>query len=233
MFSDTHMYIQTMDSSKISIIEINLPASWFQTYEIGANQCIGINTNILFKILNSRETSQNISIQYDLENNDKLFIQFHSENKAVFDKHFEVPLMEIDSELMQIPEYESNADFTMCSANFSNIIGQLKMFGDNLNIECTEENIVLSSSSEESGKMNVNIQIDDLNSFAINDGQELHLSFSLTFLHNICLYHKIAKEIEIQLTDGFPLKAKYVLGADETNNANLTFYLAPRINDDD
>lgn len=240
MFEDSRMYVQTMDSSRISIIEISLPAGWFNKYEINEKHCIGVNTTILFKILNSREPSQDIAIHFDTEDSDKLFIHFHSENKAVFDKHFEIPLMEIDTELMGIPEYESNADLTMCSANFSNIIGQLKMFGDNLTIECTEENIVLSSSSEESGKMNVHIQIDDLNSFAINDGQRLNLSFSLPYLHNICLYHKIAKEIEIQLTDGFPLRARYYLGdtadteeeSSDSNKPILSFYLAPKIDED-
>lgn len=235
MFEESRMYIQTMDSARISIIEAVLPGSWFQKYEIETPQSIGVNTNILFKILNSREPSQNISIDFDMENNDKLFIHFHSENKAVFDKFFEIPIIEIDSELMSIPEYESNADLTMCSTNFANIIGQLKMFGDNLSIQCTEESIVLSSSSEESGKMNVNIQIDDLNSFAINDGQQLQLAFSLNFLNNICLYHKIAKEIEIQLTEGFPLRARYYLGSEEETSKNgmLTFYLAPKIDDDE
>lgn len=245
MFEESRMYIQTMDSARISIIEAVLPAAWFQTYELETPVSIGVNTNILFKILNSREPSQNISIQLDSENNDKLFIHFHSDNKAVFDKFFEIPLIEIDSEMMQIPEYESNADLTLCSTNFANIIGQLKMFGDNLNIKCNEESLVLSSSSEESGKMNVNIQIDDLNSFAINDGQELNLAFSLTFLGNICLYYKIAKEIEIQLTEGFPLRARYYLGsgnepvdssaesATSATLATLTFYLAPKIDDDE
>lgn len=236
-FESNRMYIQTMDSSRISIIEVILPHTWFFSYSVTESVCIGVNTNNLFKILSSRENSQNISIRFDTENSDVLYISFHSDNKAVFDREFEMPLIELESEIMSIPPYDTNADITMCSSNFASIVSQLKMFGDNVNISCNENKIVLSSSSQETGKMNVNIEIDDLNSFAINDGVELELSFSLQYLNNICLYHKISREIEVKFTEGYPLKAIYHLDLNDDSSsdtsARIIFYLAPRIDDND
>ena len=131
---------------------------------------------------------------------------------------------------MEIPEINSQADLTINSVNFANIINQLKMFGDNLDIECSEEKIILSSTSHETGKMVVDIKIDDLDEFAIDDGEELTLSFSLTYLHNICLYNKLSKDIEIKLTKNYPMKIVYYIS---DKLAKMTFYLAPKINEDD
>ena len=131
---------------------------------------------------------------------------------------------------MQIPSTDSNAEFSINSTTYASLINQLKIFGDTIDIQCSEEKIVLHSISVESGKMMVDINIEDLTEYSINEGEIIKLSFSLNMLHNICMYNKISKEIEIFLTKDYPMKVVYQLGED---NANFTFYLAPKISDDD
>jgi proliferating cell nuclear antigen len=231
MFEKERVYLQSMDTSRVSIFEIELSKSWFDVYEHtqAANICLGINTTILFKILNSRDKGQKLNIIYDNQDSDKLFVHFTCENKDIFDKHFELPLMDIECDIIGIPEMDSQADLTINSANFANIINQLQMFGEDLIIDCSEEKITLCATSQETGKMMVDINIDDLDEFAINDGETISLSFGLKYLHSICMYSKLAKDIEIKLTRDFPMKITYSLG-DE--NSKLVFYLAPKINDE-
>jgi len=234
MFEKDRMYIQTMDSSRVSIIEMSLPAGWFDVYEnkTPSTITIGLKSTILYKILNSREKTQSIRIEYNEQDTDRLFIYFSSDNKLEFDKRFEFPLMEIDNEIMGIPEIEHQAEFTVCSQHFSSIVNQLQMFGDSMNIECSEEKILLSSNSQDQGKMIVEIKIEDLTSFIIDENETLNLSFSLNYLHNICLYNKIAKEVEIKLTPNYPLQVIYDLGTIEGGEkAEMKFYLAPKIDD--
>ena len=76
--------------------------------------------------------------------------------------------------------------------------------------------------------MTVDIPIDDIISFAIEEGENLHLSFSLNHLHNICCYSKIAQNMDIGLKRDCPIKITYQLGED---NCYITFYLAPKINE--
>jgi proliferating cell nuclear antigen len=231
MFEKERIYIQSMDTSRVSIFEIELSNSWFDLYELtqSANICLGINTTVLFKILNSRDKGQKVNIVYDNEDSDKLLVHFTCENKEIFDKHFELPLEDIECDIIGIPEIESQADLIINSANFANIINQLQMFGEDLNIECSEEKITLCATSQETGKMMVDINMDDLDEFAINDGETISLSFGLKYLHNICMYSKLSKDIEIKLTRDYPMKIIYSLG-DE--NSKMLFYLAPKINDE-
>lgn len=231
MFEKDKVFFQSMDSARVSVFELTLPSTWFDVYEHTNEGAIpiGISSSLLFKILNTRDKAQETNIRYDTDNSDKLYIGFSCDNKSIFDKNFEIPLMDLEYEMMGIPAIESQAEISICSANFANIINQLKLFGDTLEIECNEEKIVLHSVSPDAGKMQVEISIDDLTAYAINEGESMKLSFSLTILHNICMYSKISKNVEIQLVDNYPMKVVYNLG-DEV--ANLTFYLAPKISDD-
>jgi proliferating cell nuclear antigen PCNA len=232
MFEKNRMYIQTMDSSRVSIIEFILHSSWFDEYTHTGNSgiCLGVNSTTLYKILNSRDKTQEILITYEDDDSDRLKLQFTSSTKNIFDKHFQLPLMEIDADLMEIPDFNSNAELTINSSNFSNIVNQLQLFGDSLDIDCSEEKILLNSESQETGKMSVEIKLDDVSSFSINEGSNLKLSFSLTYLHNICMYNKISKEIEIKLTENYPMKVIYNLSSEDSK---IIFYLAPKVNDDE
>lgn len=223
------IYLQTMDSSRVSIIELSLPSTWFDKYSHSDNVAIGISSSILYKILNAREKSQNIQIVYENTTTDTLSLHFTSEEKNNFDKHFEVPLIDLEMDYMTIPHIEYVAEFTIPSGVFSSLINQLKMFGESMDINCSEEKIVLFSNSIDSGKMSVEMNIDDLTSFSINEGEELKLSFSLNYLHNICAFNKLSKEMEIKLADNFPLSIIY----DLSNEGFMKFYLAPKIDDSD
>jgi len=224
------MFIQAMDSARVSIVEMYIPADWFDKYENtkGGTITLGINTTIMFKVLSTRDKIQSILLEYDLDQSDKLGLEFTSESKSVFNKNFEIPLMDIDEEMMEIPTMDYQAEFSLPSANFASLVTQMKLFGDTLQFECSEDKIQMSAVSLDVGKMNVNIPIDDLNSFSINEGEELNLSFSITHLSSICAYSKIAKDIDISITNNYPIRLTYLLN---DNGAKFVFYLAPKISD--
>jgi proliferating cell nuclear antigen PCNA len=236
LFEKDRMYMQTMDGARVSIIEMELPSEWFDVYEHKSPSTItlGINSAILFRVLNTREKTQSIRIVYDPENHgDRLNISFTSDNKSEFDKFFELPLIDLDTDLMEIPAIDYQAEFELSSPHFSSVINQLQLFGDTMDIECGEEKIMLCANSLDSGKMHVEIKIDDLTTFAIDEGKIINVSFSLQYLHNICLYNKLAKEIEIKLSDSYPIQLVYDLGGEHGHNGKIKFFLAPKIKDDE
>jgi len=230
-FNADKMFIQAMDSSHVSVFEIHIPKSWFHVYDLhdDCDLVVGIHSGNLFKVLRARDKNQNLCIQLLEQGDDTLKIAMTCENTEVFDRHFQIPLMEIDSDVMHIPEMEYQAEFAIPSNTFATLIDQLKMFGDTLQIECSEEKIQLCSESQETGKMSVDIPIDDVLSFAIEEDQELNLSFSLSYLHNICMYSKLAKNVEVCMSANYPIRLVYSLSDDD--ESKFVFYLAPKIDD--
>jgi hypothetical protein len=67
--------------------------------------------------------------------------------KTVFDKNFEIPLMDIECELLEIPDVDYDA--VIQSASFANTVSQLKQFGDIMDIACSENEIKFVAKSGE------------------------------------------------------------------------------------
>lgn len=271
--SNSGVYMQCMDNAHVAIVELNLPADWFDVYDLASkddNIRMGLNATFLHRILSSRDKDQQIQFLYSAEDSDRLMIHLTcyaadepnvdsatnqdppkkakkggkgkkdaeptvttesspvTTSKAYFDKHFELPLIDVEEEMMQIPEMEHTAELSMQSAQFANIITQLKMFGDSMDVQCSEERIALASTSQEQGKMYVEIGINDLSEFAIDEGADLSLSFSLSYLKNICAYNRISESVAIKFSDSYPMQVAYHLGGE---SAKLMFHLAPKIED--
>jgi proliferating cell nuclear antigen PCNA len=246
-FENERMFIQSMNSSHVVIFEIILPKEWFDVYNVTSGSIrIGVMTGLFYKVLKKREKSQKITIENKTK--DTLYFHFSGEDKTVFNKEFEMPLMEIDSELLDIPHINHQAEFSLSTENFSNLVNQFKDFGDTIDIDCSEDNIQLSSQSSESGKMMAKINIEDLTEFSIDEDETIHTSFGLRYLHDICAYQKLSKQVEIKISSNFPMMIIYRLNDDTsplstfspeiddevpTNAPRMVFYLAPKINDDE
>ena len=251
-FGKDRMFIQSMDSAHVCVVDLNLPSTWFDYYSNNSEDTlqVGVSSTLLFKILNLRDKSQQIKINYEYQGDktDHLYVEFttkEGETLKEFDKHFEIPLMDVDCDMLDIPAISHNAELSMKSAHYASLINQLKQFGDTLNITCSDSKIVLEAHSVEQCKMNVDIKIDDLNMFTIdegiNDDSPLNISFSLNYLYMICLYNKLSDLVHIKMSDAYPLKVVYFLdGVDEEEGveldtkkvANVSLYLAPKIDDD-
>lgn len=226
-FKKTGVYVQTMDAARVSIIELNLPKEWFDEYTIThpTDIILGINSSIMYKILNARDKTQRIQILYESSQPDTLSVYFTEEEKSTFNKSFNVPLIDLESDIMTIPNIDYEAEFSIPSNIFTSLIHQLKTFGDSLDINCSEESIVMTSNSIDCGKMNVEIKIDDLSSFSIVEDSALELAFSLIYLNNICSFNKLAKDMEIKLCNQYPMCIIFPL-ADE---GELKMFLAPKM----
>ena len=83
------------------------------------------------------------------------------------------------------------------------------------------------NSSGDAAKLKVNIPINDLNEYAINEGEELNISFSLNHIYKMCCSLKMASTIKISLSSEYPMSLEYNLGED----SKVMFYIAPKIAD--
>lgn len=231
-FNKNKLYFQSTDSANITIFELNIINDWFDEFDVNSHVSIGLNTNILAKILSTREKGHSIKFEYTDESPDNLRIYFESDNKEILKREFEIPLVDIEQDIMQIPEQETNADIQLSSSNFSNVISHLKLFGDYATIKCNEEIIEFTSHSIETGKMKVNIDINDLNEYSITEDMELNTSYTLNYLNNISTFSKLTKNVFIHITEDFPIKIVYYLDDTEDKDKSLCFYLAPMIDND-
>lgn len=240
VFYPTHIYLQGMDKAHVCLYDIKVDATWFSQYEfinegtskgveapnsVADVNTISINPATLYSVLSITQDHQTMTIHYSGDP-EKLNIDFVNELqiKGEFSKYFEIPLIEVDMQMLDIPQVDYDAEFSVSSKKMHEITTQLSLFGETMNIFCSEEALNISATGD-SGKMMINIPIDDLNSFSINEGQEFVLNYSLNYVHKMCITNKLAHEISFGVSETFPMKISYDIG----NASSVSFYLAPKI----
>ena len=65
-------------------------------------------------------------MQLEVDEGDKLNIEFTSSDPAILNKYFQINLIDIDEELFGIPDSEYDVSLQIGSAQFGEIITQLK-----------------------------------------------------------------------------------------------------------
>ena len=257
MLEADRFYVQSINSSHVIIMEVVLPAAWFSVYSVSPDMTmIGLHSALFYKVLKKREKHQKIHLECLDANTDYVEVHFTSitegiegttEDKTIFDKHFHIPSIDIETELVAIPDMEYQAEFVLSSDAFSNLISQLKDFGDALEMECSEEKIELRANSSENGRMLTAIPIEDLAEYAIEDGEKIVSEFALKYLHEICSYKSISKQVEISLSRDFPMRIVFRLSGSASSSSpspkvevedevedeepKLLFFIAPKMAD--
>lgn len=233
-FEPGRMYIQGMDKSHVCLYDVVLLSNWFREYNVEKSVVISFDSTIFFTIINSKQDTNDIIIKYDKgqdnEDQDNLFVELVSQehSKGEFNKYFKIPLVDYEYELMGIPAVDYDAEFSIHSKKICEIVSQMMVFGADIQFNCSEEKIDLVTNGV-TGEMLVNIPIEDLTQYSIVEGEEIQLSYSLSYIHKMCLTNKLSSEIDFFISGESPMKLKYNLG----NDSYLEFYIAPKVTDTD
>ena len=229
------VYMEGMDATKSALFKLHLSHDWFDNYEIGEDDVeLGLNCSILSKIFSVYNDKQTIEIKYDSEvTGDVLDVIFDS--NIDFMKEFSVPLIDTFDEKKNISVIESDAEFHIETKILSHIINELKLFDEDIHVECSEKHIVFSTCGID-GKMKCvlyddsNETNDKVNDYTCIEDSVVNITYSLKMFHIFCSFEKVCEEVELAFTKDMPMKMEYKLSH---NLGYLSFYLAPKMSDDD
>ena len=235
-FKNDHIYIQCLDDSHCCLFESRLNSSWFKEYsfDVANDQaCIGINIVMLNKVLNAWNEGQEVSIETQPDS-DKISINFEHGNTSTsqFNKYFELTLVNIQNDLMDVRDFDTLVDLSVESKIFCSLINQLSIFDSTLTLIFNEENIECVSSGSE-GSMKALINVNDVKEYAIPESTTLKQSYSLRYVQMMCNFNKLATEMEMGFSAETPMTMKYVLGDNNDPNSFVRIHLAPKIADED
>jgi proliferating cell nuclear antigen len=239
------LYIQGMDASHVGLFELKLERAWFNEYEDigGCTQTLGINCEAMSMIMNCHSDGQSITFIY--KEDKPLVIKFEGKGH---DKMFELKLMDIENELMGIPDTDYDADITMASSEFNKLMAENSLFADTLAIKLGEDDNIYMSADGDMGKMKVRIKEDDIIEYVLTDSVIMNHEYSLKYCLLYSKFTKINKAVSLHFMDDTPLKIMYdlshwidedcdpqVVNDDEESRQNnyLGFYLAPKINEEE
>ena len=223
---DEGVIIQGMDQTHVCMFQLVLGNTWFDGYTTSDSDIASFDIcpALLARFLNTRSEHQTIEITITTQ--DRIGIKFESSDKSEFNKSFSLSLIDADQPEVSIPEMEYTVELTLESKKLNTLVDQLALMSDSVNIHCDEETVRFTSEGLD-GEMIVNIPHDDIEEFIIEEDAILNVVFSIGYMKKFCQYQKVSDNVELQISEEFPLMVTYKLNALNY----LKFYLAPKIED--
>lgn len=244
-FKPEGIYFQTMDGGHVCMCELKLSSNWFDSYKCDQEYMVGVNTKILGLISSCYDDKQTITWNYDNEANDAITVSYKSkdENSKEFNKDFEMPLIDLDTEMMHIPDdSEWVMDIVIMSKRFTKIMSQFEMFGDEFTCKGTENELVFTAHGD-FGKVSACVENDNLEEYSIAEDTTVEVSYALKYMKLITSFSKLSERTIANFSDCLPLRVQYSMDESSDNEAigietmdesenYIRFFLAPKITDE-
>merc|ERR1712107_709744 len=145
---------------------------------------------------------------------------------------FDLKLMQIESEHMEIPEQQYKVVAKLPSAEFQRICRDLKEFGETMHVKASKEGITLSVRGDV-GAGNVMLKPRESEKLEERVSLTVHepvtATFALRYLVNFSKAAPLCGSVELGMGPDAPLMVKYHL--ENADNGYMQFYLAPKIDE--
>ncbi|CAE8607990.1 unnamed protein product [Polarella glacialis] len=221
--------VQSMDSSHVALVSLMLRESCFAEFKCDRPGSLGMNVDSLSKIFKMCGPNDALKIRWQNEA-DTVNFQCESGEDRISD--FDLKLMQIESEHMEIPEQHYKVSDRMPSSEFQKICRDLKEFGETIQLSASKDGLKFSVQGD-IGAGNVLLKPRE----GENPGEKVTLTvqepvtatFALRYLVNFAKAAPLCSTVELGLGPDAPLMVKYDL--DVAENGHMQFYLAPKIDE--
>jgi len=228
--SEKGLQVQSMDSSHVALVSLFLRESAFADFRCDRPTSLGMNVDSLAKILKMCGPSDSLKIRWQ-SGADTVGFQCESgADDRISD--FDLKLMQIESEHMEIPEQQYKVTAKLPSAEFQKICRDLKEFGETMQIKASKEGIIFSVKGDVGGG---NVMLKPRESekpeerVALTVREPVTATFALRYLVNFAKAAPLSGSVELGLGPDAPLLVKYDL--ERAENGHMQFYLAPKIDE--
>ena len=160
-----------MDAAQVCLFELKLKEDWFDSFKTDKSYVLGIHSLTFYKVIQCLEDNEQV-MKINFNDGDYLNIALENKNgEKGINKYFELPLVDIDAEMLDIPETEYSIDMEIMSQSISNYIGQLLIFDETFTLCCSNETIKMKSKSE-NGSLSIEMSDENILMYAVEDNIE-------------------------------------------------------------
>merc|ERR1712061_241169 len=228
--SEKGIQVQSMDSSHVALVSLLLRECAFADFSRDSPTSLGMNVESLSKVFKICGPNDSLKLKWQ---NDADIINFQCENNEddrIAD--FDLKLMQIESEHMEIPEQQYKVLVKLPSSEFQKICRDLKEFGETMQVQASKEGIRFSVQGDV-GTGNVMLKPREAEKpeerVALTVHEPVTATFALRYLVIFAKAAPLCGTVELGLGPDAPLSVKYDL--ETGDNGYMQFYLAPKIDE--
>jgi proliferating cell nuclear antigen len=218
-----------MDGSHVALVSLNLSMEGFEHYRADTNMVLGVNVNLLAKVMKLADPADSITLSAD-DNATHLKLVFENP-KTERTTEFTMNLIQLDNEHLAIPETEYSSVVSINSSEFTKICKELYSLNETMTIHTTQEFVQFSVESEVgSGSIKIgandNGPKDEQTTLEVTDS--VTQQFAIRYLNMFNKAAPLSTFTRLCLHEEQPLVVEYKI----EQLGVLKYYLAPKINDE-
>lgn len=216
--SENGVFIQAMDASHVCLVALDWPADSFKSFTSNGSIRIGLHVGNLLKILKCSNKSDSVTLAIDEDTADTLSIAFSDNDRTAT---FCMRLLDRDDDQLSVPEMMHDALVAMPSLEFLAACRDLSTLSDTTTVTVDANGLTLVSHGDigSATLTYAHVRVDKPNS--------LSQTFALRYMNSFAKGSQIAPCVTLKMSENMPLEIAF-----ENGVSHLTFYLAPKIDDE-
>jgi proliferating cell nuclear antigen len=221
--------LQAMDTAHVSLVCFTLLTDAFSLYNCSETMTLGVNTVVFARILKCADNNDSVLLKTS-DDGSKLHISFESPSGSR-SSTFEMNLMELDSDHLQIPDTEYATCVKMPSSDFTRIVKDLQAFGEVCSIDVKKLSVEFHVEGD-AGKVSMKVKQDmshknESEWTTIDTEERLKMNFGLKYLAVFTKAQGISDQVGLYLMEGVPMYVTYDMG----DQGSVGYYLAPKMHE--
>ncbi|CBY07813.1 unnamed protein product [Oikopleura dioica] len=223
--------LQSMDSSHVSLVQVELKSDGFESFRCDKNLALGVNMDTMQKLMKCSVNDDVLTIKAE-DDGDLMTILFESQNGDKTSA-YEMKLMDLDIEQLGIPDQDYSCVVKMPSGEFQRICRDLSIIGESVNITIVKSGVDFSAKGDiGSAKIHLteSANVDnEKDAVTIEVNEPVNLTFALRYLNFFTKATPLSGQVCLSISPDVPMVVKYEI----EDLGSVKYFLAPKIEDDE
>tara|TARA_B110001469_G_C9633081_1_gene317001 strand:- start:1568 stop:2377 length:810 start_codon:yes stop_codon:yes gene_type:complete len=231
IFDESGIKIITTDSTKTVLIHMKLDHDKFEDYHCEKKMVCGISMLNLHKLIKTISNTDTLTLFIKKDNSNRLGIRINNSDKKT-QTTFELNLLDIPDDGLQIPPVEFDTELTFPSSGFQKIIRDMVNIGEIIEIESQPKKILKLTCSGDFASQETLLSESDTNSEHCivfnnksNKNNLIQGRFSLKYLTLFTKCTNLCNQIQLYIKNDYPLIIQYTVASLGT----IKLCLAPNV----
>lgn len=216
------MTLRAMDPSRIAMVDFELPKSAFSHYECDEEGRIGINLDEMDKIVKRAGAGNSLELGLNREKN-QLRITLQGRTK----RSFNISLIDLGADRPPSLNVDFDINVKITAETLKEIIQDANIISDFIAIDAAPESLLISARGD-TGNLEVNIGKSEEALLEYTVKQPAKSLYALEYLNDMMKAVAASDTVQLEFGKGTPIKLVFAV----SSGGHITYFLAPRVEDD-
>ena len=216
------MTLRAMDPSRIAMVDFELPKSAFSAYECDEEGHIGINLDEMDKIVKRAGAGNSLELALDRDQN-QLRITLQGRTK----RSFKISLIDLGADRPPTLNVDFGINIKITADTLKEIIQDATIISDFIAIDAKPDKVTISARGD-TGNLEVTIGKSEEALLEYTVKEAAKSLYALEYLNDMMKAVAASDTVQIEFGKGTPIKLVFAV----SSGGHITYFLAPRVEDD-